>query len=114
MTYNILYEWDYYFFYKLNIVPFFFAQEILIPVVNHGLGLKAFFFRIKSIFLLLLSCLGYVALNGQMSVRDKMERMRKIQHQSLPGWKDENYKKKHFRIASIQSVFEFEAFRIRS
>jgi hypothetical protein len=42
----------------------------------------------------LLSCLGYVELNGQMSVRDKMERMRKIQHQSLPGWKDENYKKK--------------------
>jgi len=62
----------------------------------------------------LLSCLGYVALNGQMSVRDKMERMRKIQHQSLPGWKDENYKKKHFRIASIQSIFEFEAFQIRS
>jgi hypothetical protein len=36
-----------------------------------------------------------------MSVREKMERMRKIQHQSLPGWNEGNYKKNNFRIASI-------------
>jgi hypothetical protein len=41
---------------------------------------------VLSYLITLLSYLGYVALNGQMSVRDKMERMRKIQHQSLPGW----------------------------
>jgi hypothetical protein len=62
----------------------------------------------------LLSSLGYVALNGQMNLRDKMERMRMIQRQSLPGWKEGNHKKKHSRIASIQSIFEFEAFQIRS
>jgi len=49
-----------------------------------------------------------------MSVRDKIERMRKIQHQSLPGWNEGNYKKKNFRIASTQSIFELEAFQIRS
>jgi hypothetical protein len=43
-----------------------------------------------------------------------MERMRKIQHQSLPGWNEGNYKKKNFRIASTQSIFELEAFQIRS
>lgn len=67
-----------------------------------------------SCLITLLSCLGYVALNGQMSVRDKMERIRKIQHQSLPGWNEGNYKKKNFRIASIPSIFELEAFQIRS
>jgi predicted DNA-binding transcriptional regulator YafY len=43
-----------------------------------------------------------------MIVRDKMERMRKIQHQSLPGWNEGNYKKKNFRIARIQSIFELD------
>jgi hypothetical protein len=71
---------------------------------------------VLSYLITLLSYLGYIVLNGQMSVRDKMERMRKIliQHQSFHGWNEGNYKKKHFRIASIQSIFELEAFQIRS
>jgi len=69
---------------------------------------------VLSYLITLLSSLGYIALNGQMSVRDKMERMRKTQHQSLPEWNEGNYKKKNFRIARIQSIFELEAFQIRS
>jgi len=69
---------------------------------------------VLSYLITLLSYLVYIALNGQMSVREKMERMRKIQHQSLPGWNEGNYKKKNFRIASIQSIFEVEAFKTRS
>jgi hypothetical protein len=44
-----------------------------------------------------------------MNVRDKMERIRKIQHQCLPGWTEGNHKQKNFRIGSIQSIFELEA-----
>ena len=63
---------------------------------------------VLSYLVTLLSCLGYIALNGHVSVRDKMERMRKIQHESLPGRNEGNYKKKNFRIAIIQSIFELE------
>lgn len=59
---------------------------------------------VLSYLITLLSCLGYVALKGQMSVRDKMER--------TPGWNEGNYKKKNFRIARIQSIIELEAFQI--
>jgi len=69
---------------------------------------------VLSYLITLLSSLGYMALNGQMSVTDKMERMRKTQHQSLPEWNEGNYKKKNFRIATIQSIFELEPFQIRS
>jgi hypothetical protein len=45
---------------------------------------------VLSYLITLLSYLGSAALNGQISVRDKMERMRKIQYQSLPGWNEGN------------------------
>jgi hypothetical protein len=41
-----------------------------------------------------------------------MERMWKIQCQCLPGRAEENQEQKNFRIASIQSIFELEAFQI--